>query len=141
MSLPDAWVNALFDRLAVTYGAAFSRMWEGVDIAAVKAHWAAELSHYQQRPHAIKHALTLLPPNKPPTVLQFRDLCRGAPEQFQPRLPAPPAKPEAVAKAMQALAKPADTDPKAWAHRLKERELSGETLSPYLRASWREAIG
>lgn len=140
MSLPASWVDALFDRLAVTYGAAFARMWEGVDVDAVKAHWSEELSYYQQQPQAIKHALTLLPADKPPTVLQFRDLCRRCPEPVPVRLPAPPAKPEAVAKAMRALEKPHDAHPRAWAWRLKAREESGEKLGPFTRQCWREAL-
>lgn len=141
MSLPDSWVDALFARLAVTYGASFARMWEGVDIAAVKAHWAEELSHYQQHPQAIKHALSLLPADKPPTVLQFRDLCRGCPEPTPKMLPAPPAKPEQIAQAMKALQTPSDAHPKAWAHRLKRREDNKELLSAFQRSAWREAIG
>jgi len=140
MSLPVSWVNALFDRLAVTYGAAFGRMWEGMDIDAVKAHWAEELSHYQQQPKAIKHALSLLPADKPPTVLQFRDLCRRCPEDMPPRLPAPPADPKRIAQAMAVLQRPHESHPKAWAWRLKEREEGGEKLSITQRNCWRQAM-
>ncbi len=40
-------------------------------------------------------------------------------------------------KALQAM----NRDPKAWAHRLRERELSGENLSNYQRKCWRQALG
>lgn len=40
-------------------------------------------------------------------------------------------------KALQAM----NRDPKAWAHRLRERELNGEDLSNYQRKTWREALG
>ncbi len=32
-------------------------------------------------------------------------------------------------------------DPKAWAHRLREREYAGENLSNYQRKMWRQAMG
>jgi len=32
-------------------------------------------------------------------------------------------------------------DPKAWAHRLREREQNGEILSLYQRKTWRDALG
>jgi hypothetical protein len=34
-----------------------------------------------------------------------------------------------------------DADPKAWARRLRYRELCGERLSSYQRNAWREALG
>ncbi len=34
-----------------------------------------------------------------------------------------------------------DSDPKAWARRLRYRELCGERLSMYQRNAWREALG
>lgn len=33
------------------------------------------------------------------------------------------------------------TEPKRWAHALKEREARGERLTPYQRSAWREALG
>ena len=40
-------------------------------------------------------------------------------------------------KALQAM----NRDPKAWAHRLRDREYAGENLSLYQRKTWREALG
>ncbi len=94
--LPNAWVDSLFARLLVRYGAAWTRMWEGVDIAAVKADWAEELAGFANKPEAIKHGIENLPPDKPPNVSQFRLLCRNAPDYFPPALPAPVADKERV---------------------------------------------
>jgi hypothetical protein len=95
--LPADWVDALFARLAVRYGSAWTAQWAGYDIAAVKADWAMELGNYAERADAIKHALNHLPDDRPPTVGQFRRLCRNAPDYFSLALPAP--KPTDEAKA------------------------------------------
>lgn len=104
MPLPDAWVESLFARLAVRYGAAWLRQWDGVDIAAVKADWAEVLSGIS--PEAIKHALECLPIDRPPTVGQFRLLCVNRPVDCVRQLPAPKPTPErraAVAAALRGL--------------------------------------
>ncbi len=88
--LSSSWVDSLFARLQVRYGAAWNRMWEGVDIAAVKTDWATELAGYANRPEAIKHGLEHLPVDFPPNVKQFAALCRNAPEPLPPMLPLPP---------------------------------------------------
>lgn len=88
--LPSSWVDSLFARLQVRYGASWGRMWEGLDIAAVKSDWAAELAGYANRPEAIKHGLNHLPVDFPPNVKQFALLCRGAPVAMAPKLAAPP---------------------------------------------------
>lgn len=97
MSLPAAWVDALFHRLAVRYGASFARQWEGLDLAAVKADWADELAYYADHPAAIAGALRELPADFPPNAMQFRALCARA-LPAAPALPAPEvrAEPERV---------------------------------------------
>lgn len=40
-------------------------------------------------------------------------------------------------KALQAM----NRDPKAWAHRLRDREYAGDELSNYQRKMWRQALG
>lgn len=139
-ALPDAWVARIFDKLSLTYGAAWVRKWEGVDGAAVRADWGHELRGFQQSPHAIKHALEHLPPAEPPTVLQFRDMCLKAP-QFAPKaLPAPPADPASVAKARAAVEKIGRRQDREWAHALRERDQRGDRLTFAQRVMWREAM-
>ncbi len=75
MSLPEAWVDRIFDKLTLVYGHQFLSRWDGLPIADVKANWAQELARFQQNPSAISYALENLPPAKPPTVLEFRAIC------------------------------------------------------------------
>lgn len=97
-SLPDAWIDSLFARLAVRYGTAWAAKWEGLDMAAVRADWADELAGYAKKPAAIKHALGHLPPDRPPNVSQFLLLCRNCPEPFPALLMAPAPTDEEKAK-------------------------------------------
>lgn len=95
MPLPQSWVDALFARLSVRYGAAFLHQYGDADPEAVKADWAEALGGI--RGDAIAYALQYLPADRPPTALQFRDACLRAPAPGAPRL-APPrtAPPEGV---------------------------------------------
>lgn len=143
MSLPRNWIDKIFTKLTVTYGRDFASRWEGLDIDAVKDDWAEELTAYQQAPSAIAHALSVLPPEKPPTVLQFRELCSRAPQYAPKALPAPAPTPERLSEALARLAaleKP-QTASKAWALRLQERESRSKTgLTKFQRDAWREAL-
>lgn len=93
MSLPSAWIDRIFTRLSTIYGHHFIGRWSGLDIAEVKAEWGEELAFYgaEERAGAIRYALEHLPPDNPPNVLQFRALCRQAPELKPLALPAPSA--------------------------------------------------
>ncbi len=96
MSLPQNWVDRIFEKLTLVYGREFLNRWEGLPIAEVKADWAHELDGFDKWPEAIAHALKNLPPDRPPTVLQFRALCRAAPPKVLPQLPQPKADPARV---------------------------------------------
>lgn len=78
-SLPASWVDELFARLSVRYGAAFMRQWPDTDPALVKADWAEVLGGFQNRSDAIRHGLGKLDPDRPPNALQFRALCNSGP--------------------------------------------------------------
>jgi len=142
MSLPDVWVDRIFDRLIVVYGQAFLRRWDGLDLADVKANWAYELRGFATWPDGIRHALENLPPDgAPPTVLQFRALCLRKPPAPPPALPLPPADPQRVAELIGAMPRPAERDPKAWAWGLKRRdEANPRSVSPLQRAMYQEAL-
>lgn len=74
-ALPDKWVRALFARLEIRYGDGWSRKWAAIpDMALVHADWARQLAGTSGE--AIAHALRHLPDDAPPTVGQFRALCR-----------------------------------------------------------------
>lgn len=102
MSLPAAWIDALFARLTVRYGAAFMRQYEGIPLDAVKSDWAAVLGGFDGED--IKHALGSLPADWPPTVMQFRALCNNRPRQDEPlRIDGPPPDPARVAALIQRM--------------------------------------
>ncbi len=92
MSLPDVWVDRIFTKLSLTYGRDFLSRWEGLELDDVKADWAHELSGMAVRPERIRYALENLPASKPPTVLEFRNLCMQAHFDELPALPAPISK-------------------------------------------------
>lgn len=91
MPLPQPWVDRLFEKLTVVYGRQFLDRWSGLDLDAVKADWAHELEGFAQHPEMIAYALANLPPDRPPTVLQFRDIARKMPPPKVKQLPAPAA--------------------------------------------------
>lgn len=136
--LPDSWVESIFARLAVRYGATWLRLWEGIDMAAVKADWAESLAGMSGE--SIKHALACLPTDRPPTVGQFKALCLGCPVDPTPRLPAPLAKRESIDRAKEIGIKVGAVDPKRWAHLLRAREQAGDRLTQFQRDAWREAL-
>ena len=147
MSLPAAWVDRIFDRLAIVYGEEFLARWRAVNMADVKTDWANTLGYYEADPGAIAWALENLPSGKPPTVLQFRDLCRQAPAPEVPRLPEPKAGPKRVAAEVAKLrghlaATIAPThDGKAWADVILARAAAGERVAPYALACAKVARG
>jgi hypothetical protein len=51
----------------------------------VKADWAHELSGYENAPESVAYALQNLPA-RAPTVLEFRAICRAAPQTKMPML-------------------------------------------------------
>jgi len=144
MSLPSPWVDRIFDKLTLTYGQAFLRRWQDLDIDAVKEDWAHELAGLQQSPKAITYALQNLPIDKPPTVLEFRAACRRMPPEVFVALPTAKLDPERLAEhAATARRRTARSAPgnKDWAHRIINRHASGENIRPYTLNCAREALG
>lgn len=147
-SLPDPWVRKIFSTMRATYGAAFDRQWQcpaGTDPAEHAAemigHWGRELRGYQQSPKAIAYALDHLPPN-PPNLIEFKALCRGAPQYTQKQLEAPRVPPERMLEAVASIVKPEPKfNPRQWAEDLKAIEQRGGNLTLAQRRMWREAIG
>jgi hypothetical protein len=89
MHLASEWVDRIFEKLTLVYGRDFLGRWDGLDIRAVKADWAHELGRFANAPDSIRFALDSLPPSKPPTALEFKQLCNRAPE-YLPVLLRPP---------------------------------------------------
>ena len=146
MSLPTKAIDRLFERLAATYGAGWTRQWADVPMADVKAAWAHELSTFSGSLHRIAWALENLPP-KCPNVIEFKHLCRQAPAPEAPRLPEPKADPERVKAELAKLGdvrtqtvQTSTTDHKAWAKRILARHEAGEKINPTSLRFAREAL-
>lgn len=94
MPMRSDWIDALFDRLTVRYGALFTRQYDGIDIGAVKADWADMLGGLSGA--ALRYGLANLA-QLPPNAMQFRDICVRAPVEFPAAIEAPRADPAVVA--------------------------------------------
>lgn len=138
MALQTSWVDRIHARLLVRYGAAWLRMWEGIDPEAVKADWAEVLRGASTR--AILHALDHLHPERPPTAAQFAELCGRCPAAPQLALPAPPADRQRVAEVMARVSRGGGGDPQAKFLDLKAREDRGEKLTWAQREMWRAGL-
>lgn len=148
MSLPVKAVDRLFERLALTYGAAWMRQWEGLDVNDIKALWAHELAGYASRLDAIAWALEHLPP-RCPNIIEFKALCREAPRHEPLPLPEPPADPARVKAELAKLGHkppserasgPVTVDHKAWAMRIIASHEQGEKIRPISLRIAREAL-
>lgn len=146
MSLPSKAIDRLFDRLSATYGSEWINRWQGLDSQAVKSLWAHELSGFTNRLEAIAWALENLPARSP-NVIEFRNLCRCAPEPETPRLPEPKADPERLKQELAKLgtirtqvASATNVDSKDWARRLISRHEAGEKLRPVILRFAKEAL-
>jgi hypothetical protein len=144
MSLPLPWVDKIFEKLTLVYGQAFLARWRDLDLDAVKHDWAHELAGFEAHPAAIAHALQSLPPDKPPTVLQFRELARKAPLPELPRLDGPPADAARVAAELERLAQRREAVPQAggrdWARRIVARSDRGERVNRTVLLFARQAL-
>lgn len=147
MSLPTKAVDRLFERLAATYGAAWTRQWADVPLSDVKTAWAHELAGYASETglKAVAWALENLP-ERSPNVIEFRAICRRAPAPELPRLPEPKAEPERLKRELSRLvdirAKVASSgvDHKTWAKSLIARDAAGEKVRPISLRFAREAL-
>ena len=140
----DDIIDAIFGRMAVRYGTAWLRKWEGVDMAAVKADWKHELKGFSSNLEPLRYALKHLPV-KCPTVAEFRSVANSCPPPEFKQLPAPHAKPElakqVVGAVKQKLGGLPVKDPKDWARKLKARHERGEKLGGHQIAAYRQALG
>jgi hypothetical protein len=136
MSLPLKAIDRLFERLAATYGAQWTRLWADVPVTDVKTAWAHELAGYASNLQALAWALENLP-ERCPNVIEFRNLCRRSPAPEVPRLPEAKADPERVQRELARLGDvrkqvlSSAVDHKAWAKALIARDAAGEKVRPY----------
>ena len=143
MSLPAAWVDKIFTKLALVYGRDFSSRWEGLNLTDVKTDWGHELDGYDRHPKAIAYALQNLPA-RPPTVLEFRSIARAAPSETVLALDAPRANAERMAIELQKMAPmrlAGVVDQRDWARRIVSRHARGERVHRYSLQLAQSALG
>lgn len=136
-------IDRLFKRMAATYGAAWTRQWDGTPMNDVKTAWGHELAGYVNHLSAVAYALDNLP-ERCPNVIQFKALCRAAPSADVPRLEAPKADPVRVAAELAKMAPARDAvmpGMKDWALRLKARHEGGDRVNPFQVSAYRTALG
>jgi hypothetical protein len=145
MSLPAAWVDKIFEKLAVVYGRDFLGRWEGLDLNDVKSDWAHELSGLFRHPSAIAHALANLP-DRAPTVVEFRKIARSAPDEKPLEIEHSPAGKERIAAELAKLAPvmkadaPQGKDYRAWARAIVDRHAAGDRITRTQLTMAREAL-
>lgn len=145
MSLSIKVIDRLFERLGATYGASWSKMWADVPLVDVKTTWAHELSGFATHLQDLAWALENLP-ERPPNVIEFRNLCRKAPRIEPLKIEHTSTMPERVNQELSKLRtmiaeKPKTSDPKDWARRHIARHQAGEPVKPLTLRFAREALG
>jgi len=140
-------IDRLFERMGLTYGKSWLDLWAGIPINDVKTQWAHELSSFNDHLDMVAWALEHLP-ERPPNVIQFKNLCRQAPkpEPLQ-ALPLPKPDPNRLRAeleklgALKAATQQAKTDGKEWARIILAKHQNGyKQLGINLRFA-REALG
>ena len=138
--LDEQLTEQILSKLALTYGARFGDAYSGMDSAMVRRNWAKELDGVSR--DGVLYAMANLPERFPPNVLEFRKLCQSRRTEAE-RLRLPPPKPQGmndqIRERIARIAKP-NPDPRAWAKRLRQRELACEHLTPTQREMWRDAL-
>lgn len=133
----ESCVENLFERMAAMYGRLFADMWDGQDLANVKAAWEEDLSPFcwQQIAWALDQCKATR--DFPPTLPMFLGLCRNAP---RPEALNALFAPDVATESIQRVQEAAETAPKrsepfafaaqgkGWAHQLRARYLRGDTL-------------
>jgi len=117
-------IDRLFERLSMSYGNAWDNSIGTAPLNEIKSFWMHELSGFMKSKEsmmAISWALNHLP-ERPPNLVQFKNLCYQAPAFEKPQLPAPPADPARVSKELAKWASlridDKQADPKNWARKI-----------------------
>lgn len=143
MSLSAQATERIFARLTGTYGRDFSSRYEGNDANTVRSIWASELDGFEHDLQSIAWALEHLP-ERAPNAIEFRNLCRRAPQPEPPQLEAPRADPRRIAAELAKLGpilkKKKERNRREWAERIVARWRAGEHIDRAPLAMAREAL-
>lgn len=139
-------IDRLFERLSMTYGIAWDNSIGTAPLNEIKSFWLHSLSGFMQSKEsmqAISWALGHLP-ERPPNLVQFKNLCYQAPAVEKPQLPAPPADPVRVNNELAKLATmrigAQKIDPKDWARKILGDYAAGVKKSPAVVEMARNAL-
>jgi len=140
-------IDRLFERLQLTYGQAWLKLWDGIPINELKTQWAHELASFNEHLDMVAWALEHLP-ERPPNVIQFKNLCRQAPKP-EPLQALPPPKPDQSRLrleleklgALKAASQQAKTDGKEWARIILAKHQNGQSIPSVNLRFAREALG
>jgi hypothetical protein len=72
-------LDYIFAIMGATYGAAFNRHFEGMDLNLVRSVWSNTLGGFLTYKPSLHHAVRLLPSDFPPSAIKFRDFCNSGP--------------------------------------------------------------
>lgn len=146
-ALPEAWIDRLFERFSLMYGADWSAKWAGIPLEKVKASWAEDLAFAsgEQVRKALAHCRTN---NKfPPSCPEFAGLCKAfapSPGGFLSALPAPRGgeiNPRVMTEIAKFLEAGRERDPKDWARQILSEAKDGTYRYPYGIRSAEIALG
>jgi hypothetical protein len=137
-------IDRLFERLSMTYGISWDNSIGTAPLNEIKTFWMNQLSGFMQSKEsmmAISWALNHLP-ERPPNLVQFKNLCYQAPAVERLQLPSPPADPERVKQEFAKLAgmKKVNHDPKDWARKILGDYAGGMKKSPTVVEMARNAL-
>lgn len=139
-------IDRLFERLSMTYGIAWDNSLGSAPLNEIKAFWLNELLGLLQSKESmisISWALNHLP-ERPPNLVQFKNLCYQAPAVDKPQLPAPVADPARVTNELAKLAtfriRDKQADPKDWARKILGDYAAGAKKSPTVVEMARSAL-
>jgi hypothetical protein len=139
-ALPERAIERLFARFVAMFGqSAMQRMWLDVPLDEVKGAWADSLSRFTVD-ELLRGLRNIEADGRsfPPTLPEFMAACRrkaeSVPAMHRPALAPPPRTAEEIAAgkaladriAREVRAKPAQTNPRAWAERVIERYQAGD---------------
>lgn len=140
-------VDHVFTVLAATYGSAWDRSLGNAPISDIKTAWAFQLSQFTHSTPAKRSILWALRnlPDTVPRAIDFRNLCRQAPEQevlaLANEVKADPERVrEAIAKLTPASSLP-KVDFKAWARKILADHATGFKKTPTVLQMARNAVG
>ena len=139
-------IDRLFERLSLTYGNAWDNSLGTAPLNEIKTFWMNQLSGFMQSKEsmmAISWALNNLP-ERPPNLIQFKNLCYQAPAVERPQLPSPPADPARVnselAKWTNIRKDGQKSDPRDWARKILGDYAAGVKKSPTVVQMARDAL-